>query len=295
MPSTSAVTITGDTPLFYWSLLPLANNAGKVSVMATAVAGISAPLCQACSTLPIAIAAPNAADTTDFGLVLGTNYSFYYDCTPGVPGGGIPAILAGATANLPYLLLNRLDANATVFPDETSQAFRYAAAGMTGNTNVAQACFRVNNMESIWLNAPVNRCGAAASAVVTDTLCGLDTRFETTTQTACANIVGIDTLGAIYPPDTDVTADDIYTDYTGNGRRILTIEVVDSIATTATMTVLGFRQFLLMPLQNTANLNASDASGRFLAMYIGSVAPIPQGRFDGCTQTAGPGKVVIHQ
>ena len=71
--------------------------------------------------------------------------------------------------------------------------------------------------------------------------------------------------------------------------------MVDSVATTATMTVLGFRQFLLMPNQNATNLNASDASGRFIGMYIGSVAPVPQGRFDGCTQTAGPGKVVLHQ
>jgi hypothetical protein len=285
------VTITGDTPLLYWSLLPTTTNNTKVTVIATAVAGISAPLCQACSTLPIAIAAPNAADTTDFGLVLGTNYSFYYDCA----GGATPAILAGATANIPYLLLNRLDANATVFPDETSQAFRYAAAGMPGNTNTAQACFRINNVESIWVNAPVNRCGAAASAVVTDTLCGLDTRFESITPTACANVVGIDTLETVYQPDTDFTFDDIYTDYTGNGRRILTIEVVDSIATTTTMTVLGFRQFLLMPNQNVTDINTADAAGRFIAMYIGSVAPVPQGRFDGCTQTAGPGKVVIHQ
>jgi len=39
----------------------------------------------------------------------------------------------------------------------------------------------------------------------------------------------------------------------------------------------------------------ADPNGRFLAIYIGSVAPVKQGRFDGCQQTAGPGKVVLHQ
>jgi Flp pilus assembly protein TadG len=288
------VTMTADTPLLYWSLLPVAAE-HKASVVATAVAGVSPPLCLACSTLPIAIAAPNSADTTDYGLLLGTNYSFFYNCITGGPGGGAPTILPGATLNIPYVLLNRLDPNATLFPDETAQSFRYSAAGMPGSANTAQACFRVNNVESIWVNAPVNRCGAAISSVVTAELCGLDTRFESTTQTACAAIPGIDTLSTIYQPDSDITFDDLYTDYTGNGRRILTVAVVDSTTTTATMTVLGFRQFLLMPNQNATNINASDASGRFIGMYIGSVAPVPQGRFDGCTQTAGPGKVVLHQ
>jgi hypothetical protein len=42
-------------------------------------------------------------------------------------------------------------------------------------------------------------------------------------------------------------------------------------------------------------LSPDDQYGRFIGMYIGSVAPVKQGRFDGCTQTAGPGKVILHQ
>ena len=30
---------------------------------------------------------------------------------------------------------------------------------MPGNTNTAQACFRVNNTEAVWADATVNRCG----------------------------------------------------------------------------------------------------------------------------------------
>ena len=81
----------------------------------------------------------------------------------------------------------------------------------------------------------------------------------------------------------------------GNGRRIITIPIVDSIANTTSMTVLGYRQFLLLPNSGDTDLVPGDTAGRFLGMYIGSVAPLTQGRFDGCTQTAGPGKVVLHQ
>ena len=61
------------------------------------------------------------------------------------------------------------------------------------------------------------------------------------------------------------------------------------------MMVLGFRQFLVDPNPDATNINPTDQNGRFVALYIGSVAPVKQGRFDGCTQAAGPGKVVLHQ
>ncbi len=61
------------------------------------------------------------------------------------------------------------------------------------------------------------------------------------------------------------------------------------------MTVLGFRQFLLEPNSGATDITTGDVYGRFFGMYIGSVAPVPQGRFDGCSISAGPGKVVLHQ
>ena len=107
-------------------------------------------------------------------------------------------------------------------------------------------------------------------------------------------MVGIDTLSTAYPADPDINSYTAYPDYTGNGRRIITIPVVDALSATA-MTVLGFRQFLLQPNSGTTDITTGDVYGRFLGMYIGSVAPVPQGRFDGCSISAGPGKVVLHQ
>ena len=284
------VTITGQTQLLFWSLLPIVGDR-TVTVMASSVAGMSAPLCLACGIEPFAVSAINTGDPIDFGFTAGTKYSMRYLCT----GAPAPALLPGATQSVNYLLLNRLDPNAVAFSNEDSQAFRVGAGGLPGGTDPTQACFRINNAEVLWTNATVNACSARVASVVTDALCGLDSRFESTTPTACQAISSIDVLSSIYQPDTDTSDHDVYTDYTGNGRRIITIPVVDTLSATASMTVLGFRQFLLIPNQGAVNINPADTNGRFIAMYIGSVAPLKQGRFDGCQQTAGPGKVVLHQ
>ena len=287
------VTMSGQTQLLFWSFLPIVSDR-NINVLATAVAGISAPLCQACGIEPLAVAALSQSDTMDFGFTIGTKYSFTYLCNLAA-GNVLPPVLAGASQLISYVLLNRLDPNALVFPDESSQAYRDGAGGLPGSSNSAQACFRVNNTESIWVNAAVNACNMSVASVVTDTLCGLDTRFESATPTGCGGIVGVDTLSTVYQPDTDPNDHDVYTDYTGNGRRILTIPIVDTVSSGSNMVVLGFRQFLLIPIQGALDINPSDMFGRFVAMYIGSVAPLSQGRFDGCQQTAGPGKVVLHQ
>ncbi len=284
-------TISGQVPLIFWNFLPTVTSR-NIAIMATAVAGISAPLCTACAIEPFAVDAIDQTDTTNFGYTLNELYSFTYLCT-GTP---VPPPLAGAAQELSYVMLNRLDPSALAFPDEGSQSFRDGAGGLPGNTNGAIACFTINNTELIWVNAPPVACSAAAPApVVTDALCGVDSRFEVSTNPACQAIVSFDVLSTIYPADTDLNFYTTYTDYAGDGRRIITIPIVDAISPTANMTVLGFRQFLVMPAQGGTSINPDDPNGRFVAMYIGSVAPVKQGRFDGCSQTAGPGKVVLHQ
>jgi Flp pilus assembly protein TadG len=283
------VTVTGQTQLLFWSFLPLAADR-NLPIMATAVAGISAPLCQACGIEPMAVQAVDASDGVNFGYTPGTKYSMAYLCN-----GASPAILPGAAQSVPYLLLNRLDTAATQFSDESTQMYRATAAGLPGNANNAIACFRINNAEVIWATATVNQCTAnMVQPIVTVALCGLDTRFEAT-PSQCTGIPGVDTLADAYPPDTDLADYDTYPDYTGNGRRIITIPVVDTLSATANMTVLGFRQFLLIPNQGGTNIAPADVFGRFIAMYIGSVVPLKQGSFSGCQVSAGPGKVVLHQ
>ena len=101
------VTITGEAGLTFWRFLPLASE-GKVNMIATAVAGVSAPLCQACSIEPLAVAALDGGDATDFGFVSGTKYTLGYVCNGVNPNGPLP----NTSARIPYLILNHLDSNA---------------------------------------------------------------------------------------------------------------------------------------------------------------------------------------
>ena len=198
--------------------------------------------------------------------------------------------------------------------DESQQLYRDGAGGLIASTNpnptgsvVPLACVGANDAsEVIWASSSPNLCSSAAPVAVIDALCGLYSRFDNANPPgACTtNVSGFTDLSAAYLPDTDVTTGqtDLYTAYLGNGRRVITVAVVDTLATavTGTMTVLGFRQFFLEPNADGTFLNPADQNGRFVAQYVGSPVPVKQGYFDdrfalGCSLTSGPGKVVLHQ
>lgn len=285
------VQLTAEAPLLFWSFLPIVSDR-KVPIAAVATAGRSSPLCQACGIEPIAIAPVNAGDDVDYGFIVGSRYTLAYTCT----GNPQPVGLAGAPSVVPYMLLNRLDSNATVFTDEQSQAFRMGANGLPGSTTLTQSCFRVNATEQIWANATPGACNAVTPpSPVVSLLCGVTTRFESALPTQCSAIAEVDTISSAYSPDTDTTDVVDYTQYTGAGRRVITVPIVDALTAAGSMTVLGFRQFLIEPNQNAFDITPNDTNGRFVVLYIGSVFPVQSGSFAGCSQTAGPGKVVLHQ
>jgi Flp pilus assembly protein TadG len=302
--------VSAPAPLLFWSLLP-GGESRSTTIASYAVAGMSAPLCTACGIEPFAIAALDAADTVNFGLgdpAAGTIYTFAFNCT----GNTVPATLTGATGGLMrYVVVNRFAAAGALV--DGHQVFRAAARGLAPPTDPATTnptgslvpitCVGVNDgAESIWPTAVPVACNAAPPIAVTNALCGLDTRFEDpTTLSACSAFADI---GPLFKADTDVaTGTDTIAGYAGNGRRLITVAVVDTLATaaTGTMTVLGFRQFLLQPNTDGTFLNPGDPNGRFNAMYIGYPKPV-QGWFDdryglACPIGAmsGPGKVVLHQ
>jgi hypothetical protein len=151
-------------------------------------------------------------------------------------------------------------------------------------------------------------CSApSVSAGATAALCGLYARLPLgAAPAACTtDVTDFATLSSSYPGDTDLTTgpSDLYTAYTGNGQRIITVAIVDAVpnAPAGSMTVLGFRQFLLEP-DATGVFNPADTRGRFVVQYIGSPAPVSQGYVDdrfslSCPApiSSGPGKVVLHQ
>ncbi len=285
------INLNADAPLLFWSLLSLGQSR-HVSIAATAVAGMSAPLCTACGIEPFAIAPIDAGDTTNFGFTPGNAYTLGMQCT-----GAAPALLAGTTApRVAYLIVDRYDSGGALLEDQ--QLFRIGAQGMIPS-NPAFACSRINNTENIWATAAVRACAApGVSQSVQNLLCGLSTRFTTTTPAACSANADLNDLVAAYPADTNSDSITDYPSYDGNSRRVITVAVVDALSTGGAMQVQGFRQFLLNPtpgVDPVAN-NPADANGRYAALYLGSVMPVKQGRFDGsCGATAGPGKVVLHQ
>jgi hypothetical protein len=152
-------------------------------------------------------------------------------------------------------------------------------------------------------------CTTSVPLDVTSALCGVEAREDTSFPAVCTtDVPDFPALSAVLQPDTDPAYYDDYSGYGGNGRRLITVAVVNVMPTDTTcssgMTVLGFRQFLVDPATSSATtFDPGDANGRFLALYVGSVAPVPQGWFDsrfaGACQSngsiTGPGKVVLHQ
>ncbi len=285
------VELVGEVPLLFWRFLSLGQE-GKVPIRVRAVAGFSAPLCTVCNIEPIAIAALDIADTVDFGFVVGTRYTLGYSCT----GNPIPQALADTAQRIPYLLLNRANDQLTVYADDSQQLYRVGAQGLLPSTTQALACFSVNAEESIWASAAPLACNNnRVNTAITSYLCGMATRMDATLAQGCDTIPEIDTLGTLYQSDTDLNDIVEYSAYIGNGRRLLTIPIVDALNPAGTMIVQGFRQFLLQPLQNQTGIAPNDSNGRIAVTYLGTVFPVKQGRFGDCAITNGPGKVVLHR
>lgn len=283
------VNVTAEAPLLYWALLALGQTR-KTTIAAAAVAGVSAPVCTACAIVPMAVAAISTTDTVDFGFTAATRYSFNMQCT----GGGQPGLLAGAAVRLPYLIIDRYDASSAYTEDQ--QLFKDGAQGMLYSPNVTQ-CSTIGTTENIWATAAPRACNAGVAGSVLDYLCGISTRMDDNTPAGCSVVTDVATVATSYNQDIDQTDLDDYTQYVGNNRRVITVAIVDALSSAAsTMNVLGFRQFLLEPNQGTTVNNPSDANGRFVALYLGTVMPVQNGSFGGtCGVTSGPGKVVIHR
>ena len=285
------VTVRGEAPLVFWRFLSLAQE-GKLNLVAQAVAGVSSPVCQACGIEPMGVQAISSDDTTDFGFTVGSRYTLGYLCT----GGPVPAPLTNTVQRVPYVLLNRYNESAQVLAEENTQLYRIGALGLPANTDSNFSCVRYNADELIWTNAAPLNCNLnRVNTQITTHLCGLAARFDNTTVPAACNLVAeTDTILSAATVDTDITDVEDYTAYIGNRRRIITVPIIDT-ASTATMVVLGFRQFLLEPNANDVTINVADQNGRFAALYLGTVMPVRAGRIDGCTLATGPGKVVLHQ
>lgn len=292
------VSLTAEAPLLFWGLLTVGQSR-KTTVAASAVAGISAPLCVACGIEPFVVAAVDTTDNTDFGFVSGTLYTLRYQCNGAAGANGA---IAGTSGIVPYAIVDRYDLNSTFAEDQ--QLYRVGAQGLGPSTTSAIACSTVGSTETVWGTAagapiPVRACNVAAPNLsVENALCGVSTRLSDDAPAVCSANTDLSAVAPAYAQDSDTTQITDYTTYAGNNRRLMTLPVVDSLAT---LSVIGFRQFLLQPNDAAGTVNnPADGAGRFVAQYVGSVAPVRQGRIDpapltACSITSGPGKAILHQ
>ena len=313
------VSVSAQAPLLFWSLLP-GGQSRRTSIAAQAVAGISAPVCTACNIVPIAIAALDAGDTADFGFIKDTLYTLSYQCS----GGTLPVNIPGTTSigpaglsTIPFEILNRLDPNNALLT-ESDQLYMSGAQGLvsslnptpnalTTTPNTPLACVNMGDAEQVWASAVPGMCSLAISSVEA-ALCGVYSRLDNQSIPAvCPTAVpNFDALSVAHAPDTNAAEPmaDPFASYAGNGRRIVTVAIVDALAanTAVPMTVLGFRQFLVTANADGTYFNPGDPNGRVPVLYIGAAAPVQQGWFDtrfapACPvgSFSGPGKVVLHQ
>jgi Flp pilus assembly protein TadG len=305
-------TVSVNAPLLFWSLLP-GGETRTTTVASYAVAGMSAPLCTGCGIVPLAALAPDTsgADTDNWGFTAGNLYTFYYSCS-----GAAPAAITGTA--VPYVVLNRVNPDL----DESDQMFRQGAQGLSGSTTVTTnpsacvaapstpiSCVNIGDVEQIPISGLATPLACSAATPPTDSanaLCGLYMRLDANPPGACqTGVTDFGTISTAYRPDTDLTYLTDASAYVGNGRRILTVPIVNAMPTDTTcgsMTVVAFRQFLLEPNADGTPLNPIDQNSRFVALYLGTAAPVSQGWFDtryapACRSylTTGPGKVVLHQ
>ncbi len=306
------INIQADAPLLFWSLLS-AGQSRTTSIAARAVAGISAPVCTACNIEPFATPALAVDDLIHFGFLVGQKYTFRYQCN--VVNQPKPGPLNGTAID--YVLIDRFSSKNPNFTyggnlDEGQVAFRLGAQGLLPNADLNQACVQIGGVsgEPVWATAQPPTCGTQLPTPAVAAACGVYSRFDNQNPPGVCetSVTDFDSMVLSYVPDTDVIDYDDYTAYLGNGRRLITVPIVDQVSDPSVpMAVLGFRQFLLEPNPADVVTNPGDTGGRFVALYIGTdttpgPVPLRNGRVgpaaDGsqsCANPLGPGKVVLHQ
>ena len=313
------INVTADAPLLFWSLLSLGASR-KTPIAAQALAGVSAPLCTACGIEPFAIPAkdltrPGELRTRrpDGRCPLHLLLQLHRH------GAHLPAQL-GAIHRVHHHQSLRRGEHHGPRRDRPAIPPRRRGAGVVHHAQshrLADSHRMRRHRRSAGSGLEQSHLQRRAAGLFgSGTSPGGERRAVRPVlalrqpDAACRLHHGGHRLSArsqpAFQPDTDrVTGQgDIYSSYPGNGRRVITVTVVDALApnTATPMTVLGFRQFLVQPNPDGTFFDPSDPNGRFVATYIGSPMPVKQGYVDdrfgqSCPApvTSGPGKVVLHR
>ncbi len=303
-PKYVRVQIRAQAPVLF---VPLLNRAiGSLpTVAASAVAGISAPVCTACGIDGLAVVDPSeGADAVNYGLVPGAFYTLYLTTSQQTPNAPVtPAPLAGTVAAVQYAILDHVPSGPQDL-DPDGSLFELGAGGISSSSGLTPpGSISIDSVESGYPNLQGNT--TPGTTVGQDILCGLNVRFGVDpSENICGTIDGGEfaTLSPLFSADSDLGGEtyaagiglqDYATEYDGSLRRILTMAVVDS---SDSLNVLNFRQFLIeMSATTTLGLDPAPVSGAFRAQYIGAPVPLRCGGVGGlCSVSLGVGRIVLH-
>ena len=299
-PKYARVQITAQAPVLF---VPLLNRATSgPTIAASAIAGISGPICSACGIDGLAVVDQSAgADTMNYGFVPGSFYTLFLVRSQRTAGPVTPAPLAGTTSSVAYVILNHVPSGPADL-DLDGSLFEMGAGGLSTSAGLSiPTTVSIDTTESAYSVDGTNSAGQ-------DVLCGLNVRFAVDpSQNNCGNIGGgqFTALSPLYSTDADVGGatyaagqglQDYAAEYDGNLRRILTVAVVD---TADSLSVLNFRQFLIemSPVSPAVSqgLNTTAVTGAFRAQYIGAPVPLRCGGVGGlCRVSLGVGRTVLH-
>lgn len=295
-PKYVRVQITAQAPVVFVPLLTR-DFSTLPTITASAVAGISAPMCSASGIEGLAVVALDAAsDPSNYGFLPGDFYTLSLTTSqPALPG-------TEATV-LQYAILDHFPSG-TQGLDLDASLFELGAGGISNSPGLTRpGNITVDAVEIGYPNGATAIQGST-STVGQDILCGLNVRFGIDpSQNVCANIAAGEFADLWLQFRADIplvgeTADstglqDYAMEYDGNLRRVLTMAVVDAADT---LTVLNFRQFLIEPADAvTGGLDPSLTTGAFRAQYIGAPVPLRSGAIGGaCSVSSGVGRIVLH-
>ena len=302
-PKYVRVQITAQAPVLF---APLLNGVADLpTITASAVAGISAPVCTACGIDGLAVVDQSAgADAVNYGFAPGSFYTLYLTPSQQTPNVAVtPAPLDGTASAVQYAILDHVPSGPQGL-DLDSSLFEVGAGGISSSPGLTPpGSISVDTAEVGYPDLQGNTSPGAS--VGQDILCGLNVRFGVDPS---ENICGALDDGAfvalspLFSPDTDLGGEtysagvglqDYATEYDGSLRRVLTMAVVDS---GDSLNVLNFRQFLIeMSPAATQGLNPALVSGAFRAQYIGAPVPLRCGGIGGsCNLSLGGGRAVLH-
>jgi Flp pilus assembly protein TadG len=300
-PKYVRVQMTAEAPVLFVPFLT--GDASRPTIAASAIAGISAPICSACGIDGLAVVDQSAGtDTAHYGFLPGGFYTLFLVSSQRTGGAMTPAPLLGTTASAPYIILNHVPSGPPDL-DLDSSLFEMGAGGLS--TSAGLTTPGIVTIDSVEVAYTVE----GTTTVGQDLLCGLNERFGVDpAENNCGVLAGgqFPALSAsFYTTDTDVGAgafvagdglQDYAAEYAGNLRRILTVAIVDAADT---LLVLNFRQFLIEASPVTATvtqgLNTALITGAFRAQYIGAPVPLRCGGVGGmCRVSLGVGRTVLH-